>query len=449
MERRRTTKMSKHGCTTCGKEFASNATLKRHLEKKIPCKAPTQLLQATVQKALEEAGVSYKEEPLKEFREVSEKFHTSMSKEIRLEQGIFFTPKKARDLLFQKLSSFGITPKVILEPSFGSGEFLLDAKRLYPDAKLLGVEKNEELFKSVSLPGAELTCCDFLDWKGKSDLILGNPPYFVLESKSCKKGFDEAMTGRPNIYVMFLYKCLTEHLEDNGILAFILPTSLYNSSYYQPMRNYIQKNTTILYVETLNKPGFYETGQETMLLILQKKKENDNYIFRMNGKVYISPFYKELNDLVKDSTNLQALNLHVKTGNVVWNQVKGNLSEEGTLLLYSRNIQSGEIKLNNLLGKEKKQCVKGIEKPTISGPVILVERGYGNSFRLNSAYTELKNFYAENHVNVILPVKEDAIENLKRVQKSFEDERTKEFIRLFVGNGAMSATELETILPIY
>jgi hypothetical protein len=31
-------------------------------------------------------------------------------------------------------------------------------------------------------------------------------------------------------------------------LAFIIPTSLYNCSYYQPMRNYIQKHTTIKYV---------------------------------------------------------------------------------------------------------------------------------------------------------------------------------------------------------
>lgn len=441
--------MSSPSCEICGKEFASNATRKRHLKKKIPCKAPTQLLQATVQKTLEKAGLSYLEEPTTEFRESSQLFHSSVSKEIRLEQGIFFTPKKVRNLLFSKLTEFGVSPKVILEPSFGSGEFLLDAKRLYPEAKLLGVEKNEDLFKTVSIPGAELSCCDFLDWKGKADVILGNPPYFVFEAKSGVKGYEEAMTGRPNIYVMFLYKCLTEHLEEDGILAFVLPTSLYNSSYYQPMRNFIQKNTTILYVETLNKAGFYETGQETMLLVLKNKKENDNYIVQLNNKTYISPFYKELNELVKDTTTLQALNLHVKTGNVVWNQVKGNLSEEGTLLLYSRNIQNGEIKLNNLLGKEKKQCVKGIEKPTISGPVILVERGYGNSFRLNSAYTELQNFYAENHVNVVLPVKEGAVENLKRVQKSFEDERTKEFIRLFVGNGALSATELETILPIY
>ncbi len=435
-----------HSCSTCGKEFSTKAALTRHSKKKIPCKPPTQLLQTTVQKALEAVGVPVSEDTPKEFRVVSETFHVSMSKEIRQEQGIFFTPKKVRDVLFTKLQTLEVKPKVLLEPSFGSGEFLLDAKRFFPEAKLLGVEKNEDLFKSVSLPDAELTCCDFLDWRGKADLIVGNPPYFVMKDK---KEYNEVMTGRPNIYVLFLYKCLTEHLEENGILAFILPTSLYNCSYYQPMRNYIRKNTTVLYVETLDKPGFYETGQDTMLLILQKNKVHDNYFVEINGKSYITPYYKEIQELLKDSTTIHALDLRVKTGNVVWNQVKGNLADEGTLLLYSRNIQKGEIVLNNLLGKEKKQYVKGIEKPTVSGPVILVERGYGNSFKFNSALTELQNFYAENHVNVISPVKEESVENLKRVQKSFEDERTATFIRLFVGNGALSATELETILPIY
>jgi adenine-specific DNA-methyltransferase len=50
------------------------------------------------------------------------------------------------------------------------------------------------------------------------------------------------MTGRGNIFVQFIYKCLTEHLKENGILAFVLPTSFYNCSYYSPCRNYIRNN---------------------------------------------------------------------------------------------------------------------------------------------------------------------------------------------------------------
>ena len=445
-------------CNICGKEFAKKAQLQKHMEKKRPCKAPVALLQNTVHQALEEAGVSHLEVPSTEFREVSKKFNSSLSKEERLEQGIFFTPKKARDVLFAKLSELGVNPRKILEPSFGSGEFLLDARRLYPEADILGVEKNQTLFDAVKCPGATLTCCDFLEWKGGVDLIIGNPPYFVLktdampkkEKKEFVKKYSDCMTGRPNIYVLFLKKCLEEHLDPDGFLAFIIPTSLYNCSYYQPMRNYIQKNTTIRYLETLDKPGFFETGQETMLIILQKKKLNDDYIFKSrSGNVYISPFYKELYEITKDRPTLVDLGLGAKTGNVVWNQVKENLSDSGTLLVYSSNINKSELKLDNLCGNSRKQYVTGIDKPKLNGPVILVERGYGNSFSFNAVLIELKEFYAENHINVIYPKTEEGAANLKRVIKSFHDERSKKFVKWFLGNGSVSATDIETLVPIF
>jgi adenine-specific DNA-methyltransferase len=283
------------------------------------------------------------------------------------------------------------------------------------------------------------------EWKGVADLVLGNPPYFVFATKN-----PNAMTGRPNIYILFLYKCLTEHLKPDGHLAFIIPTSLYNCSYYQPMRNYIQAHTTIKYVETLDKAGFYETGQATMLIILQKKKMNDDYIFRCKrGNIYISPYYKELYDITKDTQTIADLGLGVKTGNIVWNQVKEKLSDKGTLLIYSSNIKNSELKIDNLCGTEKKQYVKESTKPTLSGPVILVERGYGNTFSFNSVLVDLKDFYAENHINVIYPKTPEAVDNLKRVMKSFQDKRSLEFMKWFIGNGSVSATDLETMVPIF
>lgn len=392
---------------------------------------------------------------ISEFREVSKAFNKSISKDDRMKNGIFFTPKKARDILFKKLADLSVRPKRILEPSFGSGEFLLDARNLYPQAQIIGIEKNEQLFKAVKCADCEIRCCDFMDWKGVVDLIIGNPPYFVLQKSNLstkeKKAFSKCLTGRPNIYIQFLYKCLTEHLETDGFLAFIIPTSLYNCSYYQHMRNYICENTTICYVETLVKPGFYETGQETMLIILQNTKSNTgNYIYKSKtGNIYITPFYKEIYQITKDTTTLVELGLGVKTGNIVWNQVKANLADTGTLLIYSSNINNSQLRLGNLCGKTRKQYVTNIAKPTVSGPVILVERGYGNSLSFNSVLVNEQNFYAENHINVIYPKTPEASVNLSKVVRSFQDERTLKFIKWFIGNGSVSATDLETIVPIF
>jgi hypothetical protein len=62
---------------------------------------------------------------------------------------------------------------------------------------------------------------------------------------------------------------------------------------------------------------------------------------------------------------------------------------------------------------------------------------------------DMKEFYAENHVNMILPKNSDAEANLELVKKSFEDVRTCEFIQKFVGNGAMSKTEIESVMPVF
>ena len=444
-------------CDVCGKEFARKGGLDKHKNNKVPCKSPVKL----IQEALKQAGVGTEivESPLTEFRNASTKFNKDTTREERVNQGIFFTPKKVRDLLFNKLSEMGVQPKRILEPSFGSGEFIHDARRLYPESHILGVEMSETLFKSVECGNSTLECKDFLEWNGgMADLIIGNPPYFTVktdtmsakEKKEFAKKNSECMSGRPNIFILFLYKCLKEHLEKGGILAFIIPTSLYNCSYYQPMRDYIAKNTTIRYLETLNKPGFYETTQETMLIVLENKKENDDYIFiPKSGHVYISPFYKELYKVTENTSTLSDLGLGVKTGNVVWNQVKDKLSDTGTLLVYASNINNCELKINNLLGKEKKQYIKGIDKPTLDGPVILVERGYGNSFSFNTVLVNEKGFYAENHINVVYPKTPAAEANLGRVLASFRDKRTGKFIEWFLANGSMSATDLETLVPIF
>jgi adenine-specific DNA-methyltransferase len=381
------------------------------------------------------------------FRNHSVQLQSSIPKETRQEHGIYFTPKKIRDLLFDLLHQHNVHPTRILEPSCGSGEFLMDAKQHFPEAECVGVEYNDQLATSARQTSQlRVDQADFLTWRDDTDysLIIGNPPYFVLKTDDYK----ECVTGRANAFVLFLYKCISLHLAPNGILGFILSTSLYNSSYYQPMRNYMAQYTTILAVETLVDPGFYDTKQETMLLLLQKTPSVERpFLFELSHRWYLSPYATELKDMVRETTTLSELGLKVKTGSIAWNEVKDTLADEGTLLVYSSNIKEGQFSPGVPL--PKKQYVQGITKPLLDTPVILVARGYGNSYKFQYVYMEETNCYAENHVNVIYPTSPEAIPNLQRVVTSFQDSRTKTFIQRFVGNGQLSATDLETIVPIF
>ena len=379
------------------------------------------------------------------FRDVSVTLTQALTKDEKQGNGIFFTPKDDRDVLFGILDSLHLSPKSILEPSFGSGEFLEDLYERYPGSKIVGVEKNEQLFRSTERKNVHNV--DFLEYKGKHDLIVGNPPYFVIpktkDTLKCQK-------GRPNMFVQFLYKSITENLTPDGYLAFILPTSFFNAGYYEPMRRYIFENTTVLAVTPLTGK-YIDTQQATFVLVLQNGKRNDDFMVEINGSVYLTPDKPRIVELMRGSSTLKGIGFKVSTGDVVWNQVKESLVDSGgTLLIYSGNLRNGVLCLDEEMKEEKKQYIKGFAKEPIRGISILMNRGYGNAaYKLNPAFVNLEKYHAENHVNVIRPETRKAEKFIGRVYDSLCNEKTAEFISLFVGNNALSKTEIESCLPIW
>ena len=390
----------------------------------------------------------------KKFTKLTDTLNKELSKKERKSEGIYFTPNKIRERLFDIISPLITKTRCVtfLEPCYGSGEFINDIETKFPNSKITGIEKNEKIFsKTKDKFGQNTTLinCDFLSYDNIDlvDIIIGNPPYYVttLKNKKC-------MSGRGNIFVLILYKCLTEHLKDGGIIAFILPTSFYNCSYYEKCRNYIAKHMTILHIENVDG-DFFETNQDVMLFVAKKEKSNENqFIVKLNDSLYFSPFYKEIKELIKDSKTLKELGYSVKTGSVVWNENKKNLTDDDseTLLIYSSNIDKNNVLvLNNLLGKEKKQYIKNINKEPIRGSSILINRGYGNKYTFRSTLVEdIPEYYVENHLNVITPITSSQIISINQIKDILDGERVKLFIKYFIGNGSLSKYELENILPI-
>lgn len=377
------------------------------------------------------------------FRDASIELTKSMSKENKQQQGIFFTPKEARDVLFEVLDTHKVRPTSILEPSFGSGEFIEDAYAKYPRSKITGIELNPTLYQSLKRPN--LYNMDFLTYSGEHDLILGNPPYVVIEKS---EDTAKCQTGRPNLFVQFLYKAIHDHLKDKGYLAFVLPNSLFNCVYYEPMRKYLFEHTSVLAAKPLDCK-YLDTAQDTFALVVQKGKRNDDYFVKRNSNVYLTPYYKELQALLTGSKTLAELEFEVKTGDVVWNQEKDKLADEGTLLLYSSNFSKGEIILGGLKAP-KKQYIQGFKRNPLNGKTILINRGYGNTtYKVTAVVANYPSYYAENHVNVIRPLTEKASSAVEKVVQSLRSEKTALFIKYFVGNGALSKSELENCVPIW
>jgi adenine-specific DNA-methyltransferase len=300
---------------------------------------------------------------------------------------------------------------------------------------------------------------DFLQYKTnkKYDLIIGNPPYFVMKKENVDEKYHPYFEGRPNIFILFIIKSI-ELLDNNGILSFILPKNFLNCLYYDKTRKYIKNKFQILHIIDCNDDKYIETQQDTTLIIIQKQSNCNNTEFILDTNYYTIFLTKENNikirELYKNSKSLMELNFKVSVGNVVWNQCKNILTddESKTRLIYSSDIENNTLiqkKYNNI---DKKNF---INKEGIKKPMIVVNRGYGmGEYNFNYyLIDETFEYLIENHLICIeckmdLP-HDSLIAEYKKILLSLNDKRTIEFITIYFGNNAINTTELNNILPIY
>lgn len=407
------------------------------------------------------------------FNQISIDLTKSLSKSDKKAQGIYFTPQSIIESLINKVLPHLSNPTNIniLEPSCGSCEMVKALDDLLSGISITGIELNAVIYSEITKLSfknqVNLLNSDFMSFNSDSlyDLIIGNPPYFVCKKESIPAKYAEYITGRPNIFGLFIIHSL-QLLRPNGILAFVIPKSFLNSVYYANIRNYIKQTCDIIAIEDYEAVNdFIDTDQSTFGLIIKKLENkrlmvetancpysimlNNNYIFTPNAVLLTSYF--------ENATTIQQMGLAVKTGTIVWNERKDLLTHDelNTILLYNTNVTNdNKIKLTTFKNAEKAQHIN-MEGTT--DPIIVVNRGNGNaSYNFKYALIEkLMPFVVENHLNMIyLPEsnpmeKKNLIALYKKIICSFENPKTRAFIELFFGNNGLSKTELETILPIY
>jgi hypothetical protein len=194
----------------------------------------------------------------------------------RTEYGDFQTNQILANSVCQKLKEKGSSPKIIVEPTFGKGHFILAALNTFSDTeKLIGVEiykpycwqakfsileffiNNSELNKpEIYLHHESVFDFDFkkvlIQNKAEEFLIIGNPPWVtssdltVLESNNLPKksnfkqhsGLD-AMTGKGNFDIgEFISLTLLRIFEkSHGHFAFLIKNSVVKNLIYDQKKN--------------------------------------------------------------------------------------------------------------------------------------------------------------------------------------------------------------------
>jgi hypothetical protein len=230
-----------------------------------------------------------------------------------------------------------------------------------------------------------------------------------------------------------------------------------NCLYYDKTRKYIYDNFQILNIIECNE-DYIETKQETIILIVQKIEDINNQKFcltKQNYTIFLLPEnLNKINELYQNSKTLKELKFRVKVGNVVWNQCKKELTDDKTktLLIYSSDIKSKKLSIQNYSNKEKKNY---IDREGEKGPLLVINRGYGvGSYSFDYCLLDTDfDFLIENHLICIRYTKqikkEKLIELYQKIIKSFEDPRTQKFIDLYFCNNAINTAEICEVLPIY
>lgn len=403
------------------------------------------------------------------FSDLSVKLTKSINKKNKQENGIFFTSVGTVNKTLKYLESYMEKVDSILEPSCGSGEFINGITSLYNNLELDCIEYYKPIYDSIKSFETSITDSnvriyneDYLTSSSigqkKYDLIIGNPPYFVMKKKDVENKYWDYFDGRPNIFILFILHSLKK-LRPNGILSFVLPKNFLNCLYYDKTREFIAQNFSIIMIDECSD-DFIETKQETILFIIQnkvpQKRNNEKYILYHSGYTIfgIENNIKELKLMYNGSTTLANINFSVNVGNVVWNQCKDILTDDNskTLLIYSSDIKNNKLQVKKYNNSEKKNYIK---KEGNNEPLLVINRGYGKGeYKFEYCLIEGNfEYLIENHLICVryngVVNNEELIKLYKTIISSLENEKTKKFINLYFGNNAINTSELCNIMPIY
>ncbi len=397
-----------------------------------------------------------------EYSFISRELTNKLSKIVKKNNGIYFTPPSCVNTNIQLLQPYIKNVSNVLEPSCGSGEFITALHKLFPNVNITGIEYNETIYQSIlQLNNDKITIMnmDYLTYSPntKYDLIIGNPPYYVMKKTSVDKCYHTYFEGRPNIFILFIIKSI-QLLNDNGILSFVLPNNFLNCLYYDKTRKYIGNHFQIVNILHCKNDKYIETQQDTVIVIIQKSLTHNNtpFILEMNGySIFVNEDTRtKIMELYQNSMSLLELGFKVSVGTVVWNQCKDILTDDDTKtrLIYSSDIENNRIIKKKYNNEDKKNF---INKLGTNRPMIVINRGYGvGEYKFNYCLIdEMNEYLIENHLICIeykseLP-RDELITLYKTILLSLNDKRTSDFIRVYFGNNAINTTELNNILPIY
>jgi hypothetical protein len=369
-----------------------------------------------------------------EFLESSLQVQKSLGRKTRAKRGIFFTPKTLRDIVLSKIP---IVPRNVLDPTCGSAEFLVDCAAKWPNATMTGVELTEEIVPVAksNISSADIHCADFMSWKTdeKFDLIIGNPPFVKLVKSTNTHMYKKSS----NLYIEIPYKCLTEHLATDGVLAMVLPSTIQNGEFCSMIREMFF-SMTIEHFEIIRDHGFKDT-QAGVALIVVRNKPGINTRYNFDG--ILTEHAEKLRQMISGRKKFSDYDLHLVGGSRSAKDYKTKFGSDDADVAF---ILTGEFKQDAIVFSSKRLFVKPPKYH--SGRCLILSRTKGVTMgdRYDLKYTMFDHpkFLFETCMYAIFGNDIDVL------YKSLKDPRSAEYFQTLCGSGRLTVSLIKS-LPIF
>lgn len=124
----------------------------------------------------------------KNYSNLSIKLTKELNKKQKKDNGIFFTPINTINIILKYIQKYNKNINEVLEPSCGSCEFILQLNKKYNNINITAMEYNNIIYnniKNIESKNITIYNSNFLEHKfdKKFNLIIGNPPYYVMKKK--------------------------------------------------------------------------------------------------------------------------------------------------------------------------------------------------------------------------------------------------------------------------
>lgn len=327
-------------------------------------------------------------------------------------------------------------------------------------------------------------------------IILGNPPYFKLNSKLIKNisGYSEILYGQPNIYSFFMYWGM-KHLKIDGVMCFIVPQSIRSGLYFKNLRSKIKDLRIRALIHIDSRQNVFDRAEQAVLIICLENKpvansktkiqffdgngtinaefkiarsklmmdELNNHIFIINKKVEM---YSILDKIFTNCLPLDSEETKLKfcNGLFVWNQHKEDIVGEDLTaipIIYGGNIQPLMFDFSVCSTNEERKQYALITQKTksyvLKGKRLLIQRttNFEKDIRLKSCIISdeflerYESYFLENHVNFLCSSEgKDEILSLEKMYYYLGMFNSKLVNYIFTsksGNTQVSANELNAL----